>query len=62
MIDNYDQVVGGKCNPHWIGGFNTTLPLEEASNCTARFDFAFDYWIYDITTHWFLRFMLRKGT
>lgn len=49
MIDNYDQVVVGNTNPHWIGGFNTTLRWKNFQ-LYGRFDFAFDYWIYDNTT------------
>ena len=59
MIDNYDQVVVGNTNPHWIGGFNTTLRWKNFQ-LYGRFDFAFDYWIYDNTTPWFLGCM--QGT
>ena len=59
MIDTYDQVVVGNTNPHWIGGFNTTLRWKNFQ-LYGRFDFAFDYWIYDNTTPWFLGCM--QGT
>ncbi|MCS2496223.1 hypothetical protein NXW59_00125 [Bacteroides fragilis] len=38
MIDNYDQVVVGNTNPHWIGGFNTTLRWKNFQ-LYGRFDF-----------------------
>ena len=53
MIDSYDQVKIGNTIPHWFGGFNTTLSWKGLT-LYGRFDFAFDYWIYDNTTPWFL--------
>lgn len=52
-IDAFDQVVIGNTTPHWFGGFNTTLSWKGLT-LYGRFDFAFDYWIYDNTTPWFL--------
>lgn len=53
IIDSFDQIVIGNTNPHWIGGFNTTLKWKNLT-LYGRFDFAFGYWIYDQTTPWFM--------
>lgn len=53
IIDAFDQVVVGNTTPHWFGGFNTTLNWK-GFTLYGRFDFAFDYWIYDNDTPWFL--------
>lgn len=52
-IDVYDQEEFGNTTPHWFGGFNTTLRWKSLS-LYARFDYAFDYWIYDGMTPWML--------
>lgn len=53
IIDQYDQVKLGNTTPHWFGGFNTTFRWKNLS-LYARFDYAFDYWIYDGMTPWFM--------
>lgn len=59
MIDSYDQVVLGNTQPRWYGGFNTTFSWKGLS-LYARFDYAFDYWVYDSMNPWFLGAM--QGT
>lgn len=45
-IDEFDKVEVGNTNPHWTGGFNTTLTWK-GFKLYARFDFALDYWVYE---------------
>ena len=45
-IDQFDQVKVGNMNPHWMGGFNTTLSWK-GLKLYARFDFALDFWVYE---------------
>ena len=45
VIDQYDRVKVGNTDPHWTGGFNTTLRWK-GLQLYARFDFALDFWIY----------------
>lgn len=44
VIDQYDRVKVGNTDPHWTGGFNTTLRWK-GLQLYARFDFALDFWI-----------------
>lgn len=46
VIDQYDRVKVGNTDPHWTGGFNTTLRWK-GLQLYARFDFALDFWIYE---------------
>lgn len=46
VIDEFDKVEIGNTNPHWTGGFNTTLRWK-GLQLYARFDFALDFWIYE---------------
>ena len=50
-IDPKDQVLLGNWNPHWTGGFNTTLRWKGLM-LYARFDVAFDFWTYDGERGW----------
>lgn len=46
IIDEFDKVKIGNTDPHWTGGFNTTLRWK-GLQLYARFDFALDFWIYE---------------
>lgn len=46
MIDNYDREVIGHSDPHWTGGFNTTLSWKGLS-LYARFDMGWGFQVYD---------------
>lgn len=46
VIDEFDKVKIGNTNPHWTGGFNTTLRWK-GLQLYARFDFALGFWIYE---------------
>lgn len=46
IIDEFDKVKIGNTNPHWTGGFNTTLRWK-GFQLYARFDFALGFWIYE---------------
>ena len=64
VIDEFDKVRVGNTNPHWTGGFNSTLSWKGLKLYT-RFDFALGFWIYESgasqsTTPWHLGCM--QGT
>ncbi|MGL4411818.1 MAG: SusC/RagA family TonB-linked outer membrane protein [Bacteroidales bacterium] len=59
IIDQFDQKVIGNTTPRWFGGFNSRVRWKNLQ-LYARFDYAFDYWIYDNTTPWFMGCM--QGT
>lgn len=46
VIDEFDQVKVGNTNPHWTGGFNTTLAWK-GFKLYAQFDFALGFWVYE---------------
>lgn len=64
VIDQFDKVKIGNTNPHWTGGFNTTVSWK-GFQLYARFDFALGFWIYEDTsgssrTPWYMGCM--QGT
>lgn len=46
IIDQFDKVRVGNTNPHWTGGFNSTLTWKGFKLYT-RFDFALGFWVYE---------------
>lgn len=46
VIDEFDKVRVGNTNPHWTGGFNSTLTWKGFKLYT-RFDFALGFWVYE---------------
>ncbi len=46
VIDEFDKVKVGNTNPHWTGGFNSTLSWK-GFKLYARFDFALGFWVYE---------------
>lgn len=53
MIDSKDQYDLGNFQPHWTGGFNTTLRWK-GLQLYARFDMGFDFTVYDTSMAWWL--------
>lgn len=46
IINEFDKVKVGNTNPHWTGGFHSTLSWKGIKLYT-RFDFALGFWIYE---------------